>query len=245
MRTRRLNPGIWLLLPLVTEGCTNMSRPEPVTSTRPIVEAVLLLHGMGRTTRSMRGLHRRLEAEGYRPIDWPYASLSRAIDEHAANLGKTLRELDQDSGVARIHVVTHSLGGIITRKALIEHVPAKMGRVVMLAPPNKGSSQARRLAPVLGHWVKPLADLSNASDSAVNQLGVPVGVEIGIIAGAKDGKVRVDDTHLSDEADHMVVPGFHTFLMDSHEVQDCTVRFLRTGRFREARSVVETRPAES
>jgi hypothetical protein len=118
-----------------------------------------------------------------------------------------------------------------------------MGRVVMLAPPNRGSRKARRLAPVFGRWVKPLADLSNSADSAVNQMGVPAGVEIGIIAGAKDGKVRVEDTHLPGEADHLVVSGFHTFLMDSPEVQNATVRFLRTAQFREP--FAATRPASA
>ena len=107
-----------------------------------------------------------------------------------------------------------------------------MGRVVMLAPPNRGSRIARRLAPFLGRWIRPLADLSDAPDSAVNTLGLPVGVEIGIVAGRSDGRVRIEDTHLPGEADHLVVPGYHTFLMNSREVQDCTVRFLRTGRFR-------------
>lgn len=232
-----------VLLPL--SGCTSMSTPEARPEKPTGREVVLLLHGMGRTSRSMRGLHRRLEAEGYRPIDWPYASMSHTIDEHAANLAQRLHELDSDPDVTRIHVVTHSLGGIITRQALIEHVPTKMGRVVMLAPPNRGSNQARRLAPVFGRWVKPLADLSNTSDSTVNQMGVPAGVEIGIIAGRSDGKVRVEDTHLSGEADHLVVPGFHTFLMDSREVQDCTVRFLRTGQFREAGVNVKIPSAES
>jgi pimeloyl-ACP methyl ester carboxylesterase len=201
---------------------------------QPGAEVALLLHGLGRTSASMRRMHRRAASEGFRVIDWSYASFSRSIDEHVADLQRTLGELDADPAVARIHFVTHSLGGIITRKALLDKPPAKMGRVVMLAPPNRGSRVARRLAPWLGRWIKPLADLSNAPESAVNRLGVPAGVDIGIIAARHDGKVRVEDTHLPGEADHLVVSGFHTFLMNAREVQDCTIRFLRTGRFRDA-----------
>lgn len=195
------------------------------------VEAVLLLQGMGRTSLSMRSLRRRLEREGYRAIDWPYRSLTVAIGAHAARLQETLRRLDSDAAILRIHLVTHSLGGIIARKALLERVPAKMGRVVMLAPPNRGSRLATKMTPLLGRWIRPLADLSHVPDSAVNRLGVPTGVSIGVLAAAHDGKVRVEDTHLPGEADHLVVPGFHTFLMSSRVVQDRTVRFLRSGRF--------------
>lgn len=194
-------------------------------------DTVLLLHGMGRTSASFKAMHQRLERAGYHVIDWGYPSFTRTIDQHADRLTETLRRLDQDPSVARIHVVTHSLGGIVTRKALLEAVPARMGRVVMLAPPHRGSKMARRTAPVLGWWVKPLGELSSAPDSKVNRMGVPEGVEIGIIAAARDGKVRVEDTHLPGETDHLVVPGFHTFIMNSREVQDQTLAFLKTGRF--------------
>lgn len=219
-----------------------MSTSEPGPAHPAPVEVVLLLHGMGRTSLSMRGMCRHLAANGFRPIDWPYASLRGTIDAHAARLTQHLRDLDRDPGVARIHAVTHSLGGIITRKALLDNVPAKMGRVVMLAPPNHGSLKARRLAPVFGRWVKPLADLSNSADSAVNRMGTPAGVEIGVIAAARDGKVRIADTHLAGEADHLVVAGFHTFVMNSRAARTATVRFLRSGRFREP---VATPPADA
>lgn len=194
-------------------------------------ETVLLLHGLGRTRASFRSMHGRLEQAGYRVIDWDYPSFSRSIDQHAARLSERLRELDADPAVTRIHFVTHSLGGIIVRKALLDGPPAKTGRLVMLAPPNRGSRLARRTGPLLGRWIRPLRELSSAPDSVVNRMAAPQGVEIGIIAAARDGKVRVEDTHLPGETDHLVVPGFHTFIMNALVVQEQTLTFLRTGRF--------------
>lgn len=208
---------------------TREQSPQPQPAQRR--EVVLLLHGMGRTSASFRKMHAHLDRAGYRVIDWGYPSLRQTIDALAGRLGETLAALEADEGVLRIHIVTHSLGGIVTRAALVERVPGKMGRVVMIAPPNRGSNVARRLAPWLGGLMKPMRELSNAAGSGVNRLGVPAGVEIGIIAGDKDGKVMVADTHLPGETDHLVVPARHTFIMNAPIVLEQTLTFLRKGRF--------------
>ena len=101
----------------------------------------------------------------------------------------------------------------------------------MLAPPNGGSATARFWAPLAGQLIKPLKELSDASDSVVNQMGAPSDVEIGVIAAAKDGKVALADTHLKGEADHLIVPGYHSFIMCRPEVAEQTIHFFRTGRF--------------
>jgi hypothetical protein len=119
----------------------------------------------------------------------------------------------------------------VARYALTVERPAKMGRVVTLAPPNRGSAAARRWAPILGGLIEPLGQLSDDPGSAVNRLEGPEGVEIGVIAAASDGKVDVEDTHLPGEADHLLVSGTHTFIMDRPEVAEQVVHFLQYGRF--------------
>ena len=51
-------------------------------------EYVILLHGMGRTRRSLSGLERWLQTQGYRTVNVGYPSLSESIgrlaDEHLA-----------------------------------------------------------------------------------------------------------------------------------------------------------------
>ena len=223
MPPRRLLPS--LRLPVGrADPAKEQSPPSP--------ETVLLVHGLGRTSRSLSRLHRHLREAGYGVIDWSYPSARRRIEAHGVRLREALSALDGDPGILKIHLVGHSLGGILARHALTLGVPRKMGRVVMLAPPNRGSRLARRLAPVLGPWIAPLPQLSDDSWSAVNRLGVPRGVEIGVIAATGDGKVRVEDTHLPGEADHLLVPGTHTFIMNRAEVREEVVEFLRRGRFR-------------
>lgn len=213
---------------ILMTGCS----ATPQVSTIKPAETVVLLHGLGRTSRSMTRMHQYLEQQGYRVNDWGYQSIQEPIEVHGTRLRATLAEMDNDPQVSKIHLVTHSLGGIITRYALSESVPNKMGRVVMLAPPNSGSRVARHMAPLLGGVMKPLSQLSDDPESMVNQLPTPAGVEIGIIAAAGDGKVRVEDTHLLGETDHLVVLGFHTFIMNRRDVQNQVVEFLRNGRFR-------------
>ncbi len=206
-------------------------------------DVVLLLHGLARTSGSMRSLHKDLEAEGYRVVNFDYPSIREPLEVHGQRLHDTLARFDADPEVGRIHVVTHSLGGIVTRHALTCGVPRKMGRVVMLAPPNKGSQVAKRLTPVLGKWVKTLPQLSSADDSTVNKLAAVQGIEIGVIAAEKDGKVRVEDTHLPGETDHLIVGGRHTFIMNRKDVRHQVGVFLRTGRFEHAPDS-ESRPAK-
>jgi pimeloyl-ACP methyl ester carboxylesterase len=204
-------------------------------------EFVLLLPGLGRSPRCMARMSARLRCEGFAVVPWGYPSIRGYIGDHADRLRKDVAELAIRADVTAIHFVTHSMGGIIVRAALggltagepplTGPAPTKIGRVVMLAPPHQGSTVAGRLAPVLGWWIRPLRDLADAPDSLVRRLPSLPGVVTGVIAAARDGKVRVADTHLSGESDHIVVPGYHTFIMNRADTIDQTAAFLRHGRF--------------
>lgn len=217
-------------------GCARQSESRPPAGS----ETVVLVHGLGRTSASMSKLHRRLEQDGYRVKDWSYRSTRWRIEDHGQRLHDFLATIDSDPGVSRVHIVGHSLAGIVARYALTVEVPEKIGRVVMLAPPNRGSAAARKWVPLLGKIIKPLEQLSDDPASDVNQLAVPARIEFGVIAAAADGKVRPEDTHLLGEADHLVVPGFHTFIMNRDDVCDALLAFLKRGRFR--KPVVENQP---
>ncbi len=199
-------------------------------------EAVVLVHGLGRTTRCFSSLEKALGDAGFRAISWGYESFSGTFETHARRLAADLAKLDADESVSRVHCVGHSLGAIVVRAALLEKKPAKMGRCVQLAPPNRGSVAARRLAPLFGRLVPVLPELSDEAGSAVRDLGVPEGVEIGVVVARYDHLVREEGTRLPGEgagaADTLVVDGTHTFLMNRPDVIAATIRFLRTGRFR-------------
>lgn len=214
-------------------------------------DTVILLHGLGRSPLALARLAHDLRAAGYEVRNLSYPSQRADI--------RTLADATLDpvfasapSG-ARIHVVTHSMGGILVRQYLHDHgAPASLGRIVMLAPPNSGSALVDRLQtwPLYRRINGPAGlQLGTAPDSVPNMLGpLPPGVELGVIAGDRslnplfsswlagpdDGKVTVASTHLSNESAHLTVPHSHTWLMWRSPVLAQVKAFLRSGRFSSA-----------
>jgi pimeloyl-ACP methyl ester carboxylesterase len=135
--------------------------------------------------------------------------------------------------VARVHLVGHSLGNILIRWVVANKRPSHLGRIVMLAPPNRGSRRADLAAPWLSWLSAPLPELTTWDTSTVRTIPTPPDVPIGIIAGAHDGTVPVTQTFLDGPClcDHVVVPYGHTFIMRHQLVQDLTVSYLTTGSF--------------
>ncbi len=210
-------------------------------------ECVILLHGMGRTKRSMRRLERRLSGRGYRTVNLGYPSLSLTIEEIADIRLAPLVERCKEQGCGRIHFVTHSLGGIVVRRFLQTHEVPGGSRVVMLAPPNHGSELADLISKFFFYRraMGPAAlQIGTGPDSLPNRLG-PALIETGIITGTKglvsfaswifqgpnDGKVSVERARLAGMRDFLVMPCGHSFIMRNPAVLFQVVHFLQYGRF--------------
>jgi pimeloyl-ACP methyl ester carboxylesterase len=234
---RRIVASLLVAGSCVSIGCTG-SADRAATTDAPAAgarELVILVHGMGRTPLSMLPLERELERAGYRVLSWGYSSYCCTIAELGARLR---RDVDATRGDAeRIHFVGHSLGNILVRWVLTrEQPPAGVGRVVMLAPPNQGSLSADRYARWFGGVLKPLPELTTDSLSTVLQLPVPTNVAIGIIAAERDGKVTFAQTRLPGDAQHITVPGTHTFIMYRPETRKLVRAFLKDGKFPNSRT---------
>lgn len=209
-------------------------------------DTVVLVHGLGRTKRSMNALAHHLGQEGFRVINFGYPSTRQPVGTSTEQLRETLQR-DPGCGSGKIHFVTHSLGGIVVRALLKEQRPENLGRVVMLSPPNQGSEVADRLRNnIVYKWATGRAgqQLGTEPHSVPNQLGgvdFPVGVITGRrswnplfsmwIAGPSDGKVGVARARLAGMSDFLVVPRSHTYIMRSRGVIEQVARFLREGRF--------------
>ena len=209
-------------------------------------ELVVLLHGLGRTYRSMALPARRLRAAGFRTLNVGYPSRRRSIAELAAHVSARLdRELTSDESC--VHFLTHSLGGIVLRKMFAEaRLPFRPGRVVMLGPPNQGSAVAERLGDlrIFRALLGPAGqELRAGPDCVPRQIG-PATFSLGVIAGTRastplsrlidgpdDGIVGVHETKLEGAVAFVTVHRGHTFLMRCREVTRQVIYFFRHGAF--------------
>jgi pimeloyl-ACP methyl ester carboxylesterase len=198
------------------------------------MDTVVLVHGLGRTRRSMRPLARTLERAGYRVINVGYPSWRHRLPALAARVAATIEAAIATSapiaGGARLHLVGHSLGCLIVRWIVAHRPPPALGRIVLLTPPNQGSRAADMLLPWLGWLVRSLPDLTMAGGVA-RAIRTPPGVEIGVIAGTRDRTVKLHETRLEGESARAEVPYMHSFIMVHRDVQEMVARFLRTAHF--------------
>jgi len=210
---------------------------------------VLLLHGLGRTARSMAPLGQQIRAAGFRTTNLDYPSTCHPIDTLVDEHVRPAAEAVDDT--APLHVVTHSLGGILVRRLAERHGLRDGTRVVMIAPPNAGSPIADALRDrwPFRWWCGPaLRELGTHDEALPPHLNALDGgrVEVGVIAGDRDiypwfrpllgepsdGLVAVEGTKLEGMNDFTVVRAGHAFIMRHPTVADEVVHFLRHGRFR-------------
>jgi len=194
-------------------------------------ECVSLVHGFLASSMTMAVLGHRLDRRGYLAKPWGYRNMRRSILEHAEAFGDELARLEADRAVSTIHLVTHSMGGIIARAALERFRPRKLGRFVMLAPPNRGSFVATATVGILGRLFKPVAELTTAPDSLVNSLGMPTGVDVGVIAASRDALVAPESTRPDVPHSHVTIACLHSSLLFRRDAADLVAAFLATGEF--------------
>ncbi|MEX2176112.1 MAG: alpha/beta fold hydrolase [Pirellulaceae bacterium] len=202
-------------------------------------DAVVLIHGLAASRIIMAPLARALAAGLGKISNWGYSSLWSPIEQHGRSLAALLRDLDSAADTGRIHLVTHSMGGIIARLALAEYCPQRLGRFVMVAPPNRGSHIASRLAPWVGRFFPPILQLADGADSFVCKLPLPKVPELGVIAASTDYLVCEASTRLGCETDHITLPGLHSSLLFKQETADQVQHFLEHGRFKRPEIMAE------
>jgi pimeloyl-ACP methyl ester carboxylesterase len=204
----------------------------------PAQEHVILLHGVWMRGLTLVPLARRLRERGFITHRFDYASLFSGPASSVDRLAGKLFSL----APGPVHLVGHSLGGLIALETLASYHGLPRGKVVCLGSPLAGSSAARGLA--RNYLGKLLGRSATLLKSGLAEL--PPGRVVGVIAGSRsvglggvfgdfdglnDGTVAVWETRLPGLADHRVLPASHTGLIFSRPAADLVAGFLRQGSF--------------
>ena len=210
-------------------------------------EGVVLLHGIGVGSWTLKKLDQALQRRGYATLNLDYPSRKKPLEELAEDIHAPIAAFAEQCNVS-IHFVAHSMGGLLARVYISRHRPARLGRVVMLGTPNGGSEVADLLKdlPIYRAVFGPAGlQLSTAQHPVLAALPPP-DYAVGIIAGCRtiapiasafvlprpnDGRVSVASATLVDMADHIVVKASHTGLPRNTVAIEQTIAFLHDGRF--------------
>jgi pimeloyl-ACP methyl ester carboxylesterase len=210
---------------------------------------VVLLHGLARGHGSMARLGKALRTHGFETQSRTYPSRQHSISYLASEIADWIVEA---AGERPVCAVTHSMGGVIVRH--LHDARIRWDRIVMLAPPNRGSQLAAALVknPVFAwyygpagaeladgaHWPQPPAPFAVIAGTRGFALSNVTSWTVGRRFAAEtkhDGTVAVAETILEGMAAFAEVDATHTWIMNDLRVQELVVQYLRTGAFGDVR----------
>jgi len=199
-------------------------------------EAVVLIHGLWMTGTEMRVLGGRLEEAGFRVRYFRYRSWRGGLAQAAS----ALREFVEATKGERVHLVGHSLGGVVISKMLEEAPLSRPGRVAMLGSPMGGSAAARIVSRRrVGRWLVGGVIREGIVEQAPKW---PGGRELLVVAGdipfgsglllglprPHDGVIRVEETRV-EGARAVTVRASHVGLLLSRKVAALLSGYFRSG----------------
>ncbi|HET9680161.1 MAG TPA: alpha/beta fold hydrolase [Gammaproteobacteria bacterium] len=202
---------------------------------------VIFVHGLWMTGLELCLLRRRVARDGYNTCRFRYFSLTRSMDEHVVRLHQFI----QQHSATTLHLVGHSLGGLLILQLLQQYDDIPPGRVVLLGSPVCGSQVARVMKkqsvtrPLLGKsGADVLAEQHDPQWNGNREIGIIAGTTgIGVgrlftrLSKPHDGTVAVAETHLEGATDTMHLPATHTSLVYSGAAADAVRHFLEKGYF--------------
>lgn len=204
---------------------------------------IILVHGLWMTKTALMWHVGYLRRRGFSVERYSYRSRTATLSDAAQGLAQMISMQKTDC----VHLVGHSMGGLVILQMLEEFPSPRIGRVVLMGTPYRDSLPARvldkfpagrwYLGKVLPQW------LQKDKSKLVSKY------EIGVIAGSRnvglgriiarlplpnDGTVAVRETQIPGMRDSILLPVSHTGMLMSAKVAKQVCAFLERGRFDQA-----------
>lgn len=128
-----------LQLPWGSTPTVIMSAPDTTRRT-----PVLLVHGFLCNHRIWDAMTRRLHRAGHPVLQINLEPLFAPIDSYAPLIEQAVAQLCQQTGVASVALVGHSMGGLAIRAWLRAYGSERVNRVITLGTPHAGTQILRR-----------------------------------------------------------------------------------------------------
>jgi pimeloyl-ACP methyl ester carboxylesterase len=207
-------------------------------------EQVVLVHGLWMHGAVMSWMGWRIARAGYTVHRYTYPSMRMSLVENARRLAAFCQAL----GARPLHLVGHSLGGMLIARMLDEPHRIDVGRVVFMGSPFADSFAAHRLSRVrmaraalgasIGEWMRgtPPASMARYDIGVIaGNRGVGLGMVVARgLPAPHDGTVSVAETVVPGAKDHIELKVSHTEMIMSMQVARQVCEYLRRGRFARA-----------
>jgi pimeloyl-ACP methyl ester carboxylesterase len=201
---------------------------------------VVVLHGLWMNRFAMHYLVHALGRQGFRAAALGYRSAAETLEEHVARLARRIASTAGET----LHLVGHSLGGVVVLRYLQGAPDRRIGRAVLLGAPVAGCLMAERLGRrasgrlLLGRGAPTWRARVDASLDRRFEVGVIAGTRpFGLarlfvrLPGTSDGVVCLDETRFAGMRDHVALAVSHSAMLISAQVARQTAAFLRAGTF--------------
>jgi pimeloyl-ACP methyl ester carboxylesterase len=203
--------------------------PKPTTAAAPAQPPVLIIHGYLATRGSLHLLERHLTDRGLIVMSYPLGPLNVGdIRDSAGLIARKVESIVAQTGIARVDIVGHSMGGLVGLDYLKRlggrH---RVRRLIMLGTPTQGTWSA-----LLGLVTAPLglASLQLLPGSPfLRELAdrpLPPGAQVVSIGAIRDWLAPLSSTAL-DGVRHIALPTGHSGLLVDAEVAEVVVEILR------------------
>lgn len=229
---------------ILTAICWALSIDNQNTDTSK-KEFVFVLHGLAGSDLTISPLANRIADAGFDVKIIDYKTLGTTPEEIMHEVSAKIKDSMPDTSIT-VNFVGYSLGSIVIRAYLDSNVVINLGRVVLIAPPNKGSPIAdvfknTWIIDIFGETIKFLGTDSTSFPNSIGDPYYPVGIIAGVgasslnnfyLPGLDDGLVPLESTRLNNTTDMIAFDESHIWMKFKRNISDQTIEFLKNGKFR-------------